>query len=316
MAIQRRPWVIWVWRAAALLVALALSACVASSTPPRAVALRVLSAAVAVSPSSYPGSCGASQAFRYTATLTANSGSPGGTVHYLWRIGFTAVEADVTFAAGDTVRQVTQTVTTAVQPDAEPLLLSTIQTTTPNVVTSPQVAVRLPCTTSLEIVSADPMVSPSSGACGSQTFGFVAILTAPEGNPGGAVRYTWHFLDGSTQQGRVDLAPGQINVTVATAITYFVLSSHRPAALAPQGLPASLARPAPTLLPTPLITPRPTATRGPHPTPTPTRTPRPTPTPTTGPNGKPVHAGQIGVWLSIDAPNTLRTDTVAPTVDC
>ncbi len=312
MLIQRRPWAIWVWRAAAPLLALALSACVSSSTPPRSVALRIVSAAVAVSPSSYPGSCGASQTFRYMATLAANAGNTGGTVHYLWRIGFTTAEANVTFAAGDTVRQVTHTVTTAVQPDVEPLLLSTIQTTTPNVVTSPQVVVRLPCTAPLQIVSADPMVSPSSGGCGSQTFGFAAILAAPEGNPGGAVAYTWHFLDGSSQQGSVDFAPGQINVTVATAPTYFVLPARQPAALSPQSPPASLALPSPTPRPTP----RPTPTRGPRPTPTPTRTPKPTPTPTTGPDGKPVHADEIGAWLTIDDLNTLQTDTVAPAIDC
>src|SRR5262249_41104170 len=105
MAIQRISRGMWFWRAATPLLLLALSACVSSSSAqPKVVALRVLSATVAVSPSNVPGSCGASQTFRYTATLTANPGSPGGTVHYLWRIGFTTVKADVTFAAGDTVR--------------------------------------------------------------------------------------------------------------------------------------------------------------------------------------------------------------------
>ncbi len=297
-----------------LLLALALSACVSSSTPQRGVALRVVSAAVVASPSAYTGSCGASQTFRYTATLSANAGNGGGTVHYLWRIGYTSVEGDVAFAAGETTRQVSRTVTATVQPDAEPLLLSTIQTAAPNVVLSPQVAVHLPCAAPLQVVSADAMVSPSSAGCGVQTFGFAAILAAPEGNPGGAVRYTWHFLDGSSRDGSVSFIAGQINVTVAVATTYDILSGAPAASMKPSG---SRAAPAPLFpTPTPRPTPRPTPTRIPRPTPTPKGTPLPTPTPTAGPLGTPATAGQIGAWLSIDAPNALQSDTVAPAINC
>jgi hypothetical protein len=310
MAIRRSLWAVWLWRAAALLLALALSACVSSSAPPQAVALRIVSAAVAVSPASYPGACGGSETFRYTATLAANASNGGGRVHYRWRIGYTTAEGDVSFAAGETSQQVTHTVTTTVQPDAEPLLLSAIQTTAPNVILSPQVAVPLPCSAPLQILSADAMVSPASAGCGSHTFGFAAILAAPEGNPGGAVRYTWHFLDGSSHDDSVSFVPGQINATVTAAATYFVLSGRKPAALSPQSFAAPLALPSPPPFPTP----RPTPTRTPKPTLTPTRTPKPTPTP--GPLGKPAHAGEIGAWLSITAPNTLQSDTVAPEIDC
>jgi hypothetical protein len=306
MAIRRTGWAIWCWRTGQLLLALGLSACVASSGPAPGIPLRIVDAAVVASPARYSQSCGAKQTFRYTATLTANDRNTGGTAHYRLRIGFSIVEGDVTFAAGETTREITQTVTTDVQPDAEPLLVATMQTTAPNAVSSPQVEVRLSCSAPFQVLSADAMVSPSSVGCGSQIVGFSAILAATEGNPGGDVRYTWHFLDGSNRAGQVTFAPRQINATVAIAPTYFVSSG-----LPPRALPARAAAPAPgfpTLPPFP--TPRPTRT------PRPTPTPKPTPSPTPGPRGTPAGGGQIGAWLTVDSPNSLQSDTVAATVVC
>ncbi len=322
MNIARLPRVL---RAATLLLVLALSACTSSSAPPQAAPLRILGASVVASPAGFSGSCGTSLTFRYTATFTTNAGHRGGAAHYLWRIGYTTVEGDVSFVSGQTIQQVSRAVTATIQPDVEPLLLSSLQTTSPNTVSAPQVIVRLPCAAPLQIVSADLAASPSSAGCGSYTFGFAAILTAPEGNPGGAVQYTWHFLDGSLRQGRVSLEAGQINVTIAVAVTYYVLADAQSAALA-SSRSAAATRPVrhppaePSLVPTPPsdATPTPEATPTPDAAPTPdaTHTATPSPTPTIGPLGVPAHAADIGTWLTIDAPNTLQTPPVAPVISC
>lgn len=282
------------WRAAPLLMVLVLSGCLSSSAPSGLVAFRLLGASIAVSPTSYSGSCGQRQSFTYTATLTAVGGHRGGTAHYRWRIGSTSVEGDLVFSPGQEEQLLTQTLALDnVQPDQEPLVRATIATTAPNTVASPELVVRLPCTTPLQIESADLLVSPSSAGCGSSTFSFSALLSAPEGNVGGDVRYTWHFLNGATTSGVVTFTPGQLNATVFAAVTYFVTFRQT--------------RQVAQILPVATISTR---------TPTPKPTARPTHTPTAAPLGTPALPGEVGAWLSVESPTALRTDTTAPSFNC
>jgi len=298
-AARRRAWAV---RTSPLLLVLVLSGCLSSSAPSGPVAFRLLGARIAISPASYAGACGQRQSFSYTATLTAVGGHGGGTAHYRWRVGYDTAEGDVTFAAGQVEQSLTRTLALDdVQPDLEPLVRASIATTAPNAVASPELAVPLPCTTPLHVLSVDLQVSPTSAGCGPSTFGFSAILAAPEGNVGGDVRYTWHFLNGAATAGAVKFAPGQINAALSAGVTYFVARGRSGQAGQAARIPAAaLASPIPPQTPTPR----------------PTRTPTRTPTATPAPLGTPALPGKIGAWLTVEAPNSLRSDTVAPSIAC
>jgi hypothetical protein len=214
-----------------LLLALGLGGCAGASTVkgPIRVPLTILGASVQVDPTSYSGPCGGTQSLTLTATLTANPGNAGGTVHYVWIIDWTIdharSESDVTFAPGVVRQTVTHALAYSVPVDAGPELRAAITTTTPNALSSPDVVVAIACTVGFQIVDVSVTMQPWSTDCGPHTFGWSALLTAPLNHTGGQVSYTWGFAVGPSQDGTVTFAPGQVNATVAVARSYTVVPS-------------------------------------------------------------------------------------------
>jgi hypothetical protein len=210
---------------AALLLLVVLSGCSSASTVkgPILVPLKVLGASVQVDPTKYSGPCSGTQNLTFTATLTANPSNAGGVVHYVWTIDHAATQSDVTFGPGEVSKSVTRSYAYTIPPDAGPELHASIATTAPNAVSAPDTVFAISCTVGFQIVDVSVTMQPWSTGCGPHTFGWFAVLTAPWNSTGGQVNYTWKYSDGSTQDGSVSFAPGQITATVATARTYNVI---------------------------------------------------------------------------------------------
>jgi hypothetical protein len=203
-----------------------LSACSSGGSTvkgPIAVPLKLENASVQASPASYSGPCSGTQQITFTATLRANPSNAGGAVHYVWTINHAVSQSDVTFGPGEVSKTLTQTYAYNVPADAGPQLVASFATTTPNAVNAPDTVIAIACTVPFQITAVSVTMQPWSTSCGSHTFGWSALLTAPPNNTGGQVNYTWKFDVGAAQDGSVTFAPGQINAVVAAEQSYTVV---------------------------------------------------------------------------------------------
>lgn len=182
---------------------------------------------VAVSPSSFSSfACGASTNIVFTATITIQNGSTGGTVPYTWTINHSNIAGSVNFAPGETSKTVTYTLSNyAVELGSASAVSGLISAGNGggSINSSPVVpggVCKLPGPFEVTGISISMSPTDISGlACGTTiTAVYTATIYIAADSNGGTVNLTWtigpsHFSTSAS------FGPTQTSQTVTRAIT-------------------------------------------------------------------------------------------------
>lgn len=142
--------------------------------------------------------CGTVTDLVYTATITADAGSGGGTVTYTWNVGRSNQSGRVTFAPGETSKVVSYTLSGfVVEPGTVTAGFLSVRGSDGMVATSIPVQPTGVCSyeAPFTVQSVALSVNPASVAglrCNSTIQEvFTAVITVAPNSPGGTVQFTW-----------------------------------------------------------------------------------------------------------------------------
>lgn len=165
--------------------------------------LHITGIVMTVSPSSLSSiACGNTADFVYSATIAVADGGAGGPVSYTWKIGGTIIPGTVTFAPGQTTKNVTYTLShTAIQLGGSAVVMGMLSANYSGaVVTSAPTTPSGSCTLPgpFTVVGINISVNPSSVTtipCNSNiTVVYSATITIGADSNGGTVALVWTIL--------------------------------------------------------------------------------------------------------------------------
>lgn len=192
------------------------------TTTPTASAFTLSGVTVAADPGNFSsGTCTSSVTFHFTATLTAPTDNPGGTVTYQWLTSGGSYPAQtVSFAAGDASHTVTLARSLSAALGNGHSYWVGVQITAPSVMASPHANYSFQC--QFAALGAMASVSPPSVMCPggmcptpTPTFAFTSTITVAP-SPGGTITYHWVRSDSaSTPTLMLMVSPGATSVQVS-----------------------------------------------------------------------------------------------------